>query len=581
MERALNYIFQGPDALVGAPEIHSIADSPPSVYEEKISLDQLEDKSNRPELPPRYSDSNHIEHVEHREYSEHIVHEVSSDEDEEVEQYTSVYDNVYRYHLEEDEIPILMPVKSGYLESYLNPMLMIFYQIPQLRKDVFGYEFESLGFNSRWFKGEKISVPEENYKFKLNNEDINLSFLLEVQRLFAFLTGESERAFTSVNNFIKSFPTDSKKKFQEIDNLHEAYEIFVDSLILQLNKVGINSSKMFHNFAMDSGTQESRSFSVFNIDCDDMNKDLYYTIHSVLWNNNFESDQYITSLADIVTLTFESSYQHNYSSENLLVTEEFYPQIYTVEFKDVIKDCVTKRNELEKERRELSMEVMKLNSFNGKSITNCLNSSINYLNDLKDDTISDSIKDLSNIQESITSKKIELNDKIHEIGDQKRELSPYNIKNLLSKAPNEIEPYLLTGIIFSPSKCAILIKKKTLIDEIELNWCLIRYKPDDFDDFEIKVVEFEYLQKLIYSSTGTNFQSSIVLTFVKKSVFMKDLEVNLNDSIKTFINKDKEELMKTLELIISSSDESMDDKEEDGDDEEEEADRELIELNEK
>jgi hypothetical protein len=522
-----------------------------------------------PDLPPRSSNyaSHHIENAdrssvdrfnipfstdESQEVHEDI-NEISSDDDQ---RSTSVYDNVYRYDRNDSEPPVLMPVRNGLLESYLNPVLTIFHQIPSLRKDIYQYQFETLGFHPRWFKGDPVRIAESVTQVKQDNEIHDLSFLLEVQRIFGFLDGDSKRAFTSVINFVRSFPREAKQKFQEVDSLREAYEVFVESLVKQLEQVGVKSpGSYFQNVATDSNTGESRPFSVFNIEAEEIQKDIYKTVHSVLWQ-----EQFISTVADIITFTFEPSFEDGVVPERFELSEKFYPQIYTASFKPVLDELKEQRDNIEEERRETYTELMKTRAFKGKQVLPALAHSIEFLsiesqNTDDDESLKDALQDLQNIELSTTTKREQLMKRQSELLEAKHQLSPNNIPALLKKSPVELEPYLLTGVILSPVTFAYVKRNKSLVDDssYSLDWYLVEYKPEEMDDFKIVQKTFDEIKRIVYSATGLHFRSSFVLTYVKESKFLADVEATVPQAVQDFIAKDKEELIKSLELILSSS----------------------------
>lgn len=537
---------------------------------------------NPPPVPPRQQRPVHIEDVQHPSQS-HIPLGESGylpdseshrhhSQQQQVPEY-SIYDDPTKYQRAPEVPPLLMPIRNGVLESYLNPFLTILHQIPSFRKAVYQYEFETLGFHPRWYRGEPVNIPDGSTIKLKDGKTHDLRFLLEVQREFAFLDGDSGRMFSAINNFIRAFPKNAQKDFAAIDNIYEAYAVFYKALAEQLEVVGIeNPLKIFESSLEDTTTEDVREFGMFHFEAEELKRDLYSTIHSLIWGDDLENTQILTSLSDVITLAFEPSYDESISPVGVEIPEKFYPQIYGNDFKETIDEILKERQSLDKERRTISKELMNLRAYNGKHVSSILSTSIEFLTSeleiSKDDAaLEDALKDLEGIKNENQDKITSLTDKQTHLIDAKAQVNPYDINVILKRHGSIPEPYILTGVILSNNEFFFLRKTSDLIDldQSQTQWVHALYEPRFANDLRIAATDFASIKRTVYAKTQTPYDTSIVLIYTKESTWTTEADYEVPESVKTFISKDKLELEKALELLASSTDEELsDDQDADG-----------------
>lgn len=531
---------------------------------------------NPPPVPPRQQLPVHIEDVQHPSQSQISLGDSGYLPDSEPHRHQaqqqqlpdySIYDDPTKYQRDTGVPPLLMPIRNGVLESYLNPFLTILHEIPSFRKAVYHYEFETLGFHPRWYRGEPVNIPDGTTIKVKDGETHDLRFLLEVQREFAFLDGDSGRFFSAINNFIRAFPRNAQKDFAAIDNIYEAYAVFYKTLADQLEVVGVeNPLKIFESSLEDTTSQEVRAFGMFHFEAEELKRDLYSTIHSLIWGEDLENTQILTSLSDVITLAFEPSYDESINPVGVEIPEKFYPQIYGHDFKETIDELIKERQNLDKERRTISKELMNLRAYNGKHVSSILNTSIEFLsseleNSKEDTALEEALKDLEGIKNDNQDKITSLTDKQTHLMDTKAQVNPYDINVILKRYGSVPEPYLLTGVILSNNEFFFLRKTSDLIDldQSQTQWVHAFYEPRFANDLRVAATDFSSIKRSVYAKTQTPYETSIVLIYTKESTWTTEADYEVPESVKTFISKDKLELEKTLELLASSTDEELSD----------------------
>lgn len=539
------------------------------------------DYDSPPQVPPRQPRPVHIEDVQHPSQSQIPLSDAGYIPDSETQRYIeqqqqsqapqySIYDDPTKYEREASYPPLLMPIRNGMLESYLNPFLTILHEIPAFRSAIYHHEFETLGFHPRWYRGEPINIPDGTTIKVKNCETHDLRFLLEIQRVFGFLDGDSKRSFAAINNFVKSFPRSVRKDFGTIDNIYEAYAVFYNALCAQLSVTGVeNALSFFESSVSDNTGEPDRAFGMFHVEAEELKRDLYTTLNTLLWGECLDNDQTLTKLSDVLTISFEPSFEENITSPGIEVPEKFYPQIYGPDFKNTMTEIVNERIHFDKERRTISKELMNLRAFNGKHVSSILNTSIEFLSsesemNKADKELANALEDLQSIKSQNQDRISHLTDKQSEILDKRSKINPNDINVILKRHGSIPEPYLLTGVILSNNEYYFLKKNKSkdLIDlgnEDEAEWFHVIYEPKYGNDFRIKTTEFESIKRSIYATSQGQYETSIVLIYVKESTWSNEVEYEVPEAVKTFLSRDKLELDKALELLVSSTDEDISD----------------------
>jgi hypothetical protein len=513
-----------------------------------------------PPLPPRIDSVMHIEDASPN-GSNASVYQIP-DEGEDSQPPYNVYDDMINAYLRrEGAPPVLMPVRGGYYESYLSPLLTILYYIPDLRKAVFHHEFRSLGYEPRWFRGDPVKVPSEITEVDIDGVTHDLRFLLEVQRVFAFMDDSSSRSFASLSNFVKSFPKIAQQAFGEVDNLSDAYEVFYRTLSKQLSLTGVERPlQLFQSTLCDAPSDEYRDFGLFQIDPEDVKRTLYKTLHSLIWSDWLDTSQSISSLSDTVVVSLEPCIDEMVVPTGFEIPQKFYPQIYTTEFQPIVQEVKQTNDEIEKERAELNKKLMKLKTHKGKHIQSLLDHSLEFLTEevqadaFSELNIKDALADVQSLKLDIQQQRAELVEMNNKLIDERHKKSIHNVPYLLERYAEthhdvNPEPYILTGVILRSTNYCFLDKK----DE-GAQWSYIEHtQPTDIDtNFEIGALEFDDIKRGVHSHTQSKWKDPIVFVYTKESKFMDQTEVALPESVKKFLELDRDELEKSTEWVLDS-----------------------------
>lgn len=511
-----------------------------------------------PPVPPRNNRSEHIEDVNYPNHGPSSGPISMNDADNQNESLTgtfNVYDDIARYPLETTLPPILMPVRNGVYESYLNSLLAMLHEIPAVRAAVFKHEFPTLGMHPRWFKGEVVPLSTEVSTVEKDGEKHDLRFLLEVQRLFAFLEGESSRAFASANGFLKSFPKKAAQKFAEVESISEAYDAFVKTLSDELAIADVpNAGDIFRSLVTgDPDEPEPRQFGMLPIEAEDFRSTIYESLSSILWGQQEGSP--IISFAGILAISIEPPHDRNIELPKFSLHEKIYPQIFTRDFNWLLQSLKKDNNDRMTEMEKLTREIKNLTHFKNMRVSKAIDTSVEFFEKKLESNDNPKIKEIT---EMLAKVRDETNVKVEAMKERKRELLdlinlPTDFSGILEKYGSSFEPYMLTGVILSSRNFAFLRRM-----EHGLQWFSVDYNMDrGGSDYNIYPITFNDLKIQTKLANVREMDTGFVLLYVKESVFMEqeaDQDL-IPSSVKLFIEKDTTELLNSLEMLDSSDDE--------------------------
>ncbi|KAH3666351.1 hypothetical protein WICMUC_005715 [Wickerhamomyces mucosus] len=473
--------------------------------------------------------------------------EEDEDEDEEVAEkeyhYYSVYNDTSRFKSLNRETPsVLMPINNGYLESYLNSIISILYEIPEIKKLILSYQFKDYGYSKNWFKGELIQLDVgDSQVFQKGQTGIkehhDLRFLLELQRIFVFLDNkQSSRGFASVKALIKTLPVEM---FSNSDQITEVLSDFLNILKSQIalsnNLKGLD---IFNNITIDITDERERDFAVFHFDFEDIKDDIYKTLNSLLWSENLYQSMKKFSSTLFFTIEPSDGYIRN-AKRGFVLDEEIFPEIYHVDNLDLVNKLYDEYEKLVEKRHIINKERMKFKSFEGKDVSNFLSTSVNFLKNEKLESLENELK---SIKDHADDKKDQFIKEIEEIEEKLAIFNPNNTETLLTrlkeKKRDNLTTYLLTGVIFSPS---IFVNLKKINNE--LRWFSTKF--ENSANFDVQEVSLEEITQEFYKvSKGHQLGSAMLLVYTEEQKFMEDVSIEYNDGLKEFIKKDEEELNK-------------------------------------
>lgn len=473
-----------------------------------------------------------------------VVHIEDVDDSDESMNY-NVYDDIRAY--ERHGTPgVLMPVAGGYYETYLSPLLTMLYRVPVLRQKVFAHGFSTLGFDERWFKGELVKADDEH------------RFLIEIQRIFAFLSDESRRSFASLANLVKSFPKSSLQSLAHVDNLEESYEIFYKTLVKELESVDQPSLDLFESTLYDSSSNETRKFGMFHIEAEEMKRTMYKSLHELIWGDWADTTPVITQLSDVVMINIDSCPEDMFATQSMEISAEFYPQIYTEEFREIVTETKSRYDAIETQRAELNKKLLKLKTYKGKHVQSMLDHSLEFLHEesgnesLDDLGMPNVIADIEELQTDLHQQREELAELNNKLMEERHLQNPFNINSLIEQyeqvngsAP---EPYILTGVILSGTTYCFLESNGT-------QWRYVDHTAgENGAKFNSDLLDFDEIRTAVYSRTSNVWKDPLVFVYVKKSVYLAQLGVEMPASVREFLKQDGEALDQTNKWIDSEGD---------------------------
>ena len=471
-------------------------------------------------------------------------------------------DNIDEDNEEQDDkdVSVLLPLRYDLYESYFAPLLMIFSQIPKFSNIILHHEYLTFPYKPNWWNRELCSE--------------NPSFVQELQRLVAFLNGDSKRRFASLFNLIKPFEKLVKDEFESID---EFVGFAINEIVELISSIEYSSKDPIKQLFASTCIQNNdlankRDIYDIPFNSDELCYNIYQTVYNKL--NTDEDVVYLSNVSDILTFSFESDTKT--IEEGFSLEEFIFPQIFLYENRDVFMSIDNKIEELRMKNKELLDKSFKMRAFNGKSIRGILTETKKYLHseseklkvlkdgDNDDDTEmkdadstnkSTELKDYEKYEsasENIGSLATNIQQLITQITEETNNIQR-NISNLKSKKfeideilneeqKSTFEPWILTGIIINPAVFCYREKKSN-------NWISVGINQDTCKDYYTSEIELSEIQQMMQEYTSKNLDDGFILTYVRKSVFF-DCEFNpLNKLLEEFINKDNAHLQKQFDIM--------------------------------
>lgn len=473
------------------------------------------------------------------------------------------YTEISKMVRKQNEFGVLLPLRSDLFESYLAAFLMVLSQIPKFSNLILKHEFLLLGYKPNWWNREKCSD--------------NPLLLQEVQRLIAFLNGNSNRSFASLFNIINCA---NKLVNEEIESVSDFQNFIMGNIVTSVSSIDPSSKKpledMFkvvggYNTDVSSGEEEYYNIPITN---DDLCPDLYQTIHRQFFqddNDSFSDRIFLHTLPDVLTIVFEPGM--NNLAGGFKVEEKFYPQIYSLEHSDILLKVDNELQSIKLRQRDLNQETFQLRAFNGKSVQRLLAETSKHL---KSESIKFGEEELEfEEQGGESGKKGNLNvcsekDKysaagqsiemiLSHVGDVLKrsteeiktlnertailQASKYNIDKLLdSTAKATFEPWVLTGVILNPVQFYYREKKSN-------DWVGISISFETCKSYTTSRLSFDDIQSLAKKYTEYDFGEGMVLVYVRESVFYTGEFSPLNHTLQSFIDKDNAKLKEQMDIL--------------------------------
>lgn len=499
--------------------------------------------------------------------NEQFIDISSDEEDDEQQPPTSIeYENVIQiikdpHKKNVDDITVFLPKSISSLNKLHDYIGLFLYSLSILYPlKIFNQDFKDSYFDPNWFN---------------DNNDYNY-----VSSLFAHLQKISSVFYSSNNNsrsFVSSKSFDRYLKDFNFSDDHHLYEIF-PSLINYLLQIDYDfnnqfdfknllvSTALYTNFNNENENRlETTDLKNFHFLPDEYDTNLYKMFNSLIFpDDDIDNDENINlnensldNLAPIMTIIFDEV-DDDMSQINTIngveIPIEFYPQLYTKKSKDQYINTIIKERKITQDLlRDLLKQINSLKSFQGKDITNFLQSTIDFTNDSNND-ISLNLKSILTEMTNLKNDKMELyknlTSKLH---------SDFNISHPeLSIIDNakKLElidcPYLLTTAVVSPYLYFIRVK--------QTEWVKVQSNKYGSDCEVIKCESQKDVQETIKKYTKTPSSSPLMFIYTKQDFYLKNScddnlissMINSNSGIQDFLKKD-EQILKNTPVITDES----------------------------
>lgn len=474
------------------------------------------------------------------------------------------YTDISKMVRKKNDVGVLLPLRSDLFESYLTPFLMVLAQIPKFSNLILKHEFLVFGYKPNWWNREKCSD--------------NPLLIQEVQRLIAFLNGNSNRSFASLFNLINCT---NKLVSEEIESVSDFQNFIMSNILSSVGSIDSslkepleNMFKVVGGYNTDESSREDEFYNI-PITNDDICVDLYQTIHRQFFqddNDSFADRIFLLKLPEVLTIVFEPGM--NNLTGGFRVEEKFYPQIYSYEHRDILLKVIDELQSIKLRQRDLNQKTFQLRAFNGKSVHKLLSESSKHLQSeslkfaeeekvfdrqgLDDDAANNpnacSEKDkYAAAGQGIEMVSSHVNDLLSKCAEESKRLderaavlqaSKYDIDKLLDPVTkSKFEPWILIGVILNPVQFYYREKKGNI-------WIGVNISNETCKSYSTSQLTFDDIQSLTKKYTEHDFGEGMVLVYARESVFYQGDFSPLNNTLQTFINKDNEKLKEQMDILM-------------------------------
>ncbi|CCE78892.1 Piso0_000926 [Millerozyma farinosa CBS 7064] len=346
--------------------------------------------------------------------------------------------------------PAIIPQTSCYLENYYIPILTALSCVEKFQETC----LKPLKHNAQieW------NTEDKSYKIVFKDAEqipdvSNYTFCAYLQIYLGFLNGLSEGAYISADGLIKNVPSNVREVLQDgIDGVDEfvpkLYECFC-STISSVHGESTIVNDLFKSSVESANDEVINNIFTIDVDSEYYARTIYDSFNELFWGADLEmlGNVRLIKGAEILTVLFASE-EETYNSTSFVLDEVFHPEIYSSKYADLLIEMNRAKEGLHLERGEITKEIMRMNSFDGKRIKGLLDSTISYLGGQGRDT-----KDLEDISESIAESRERLTEKLTAVNEQYASLDVCSVDNVLQFIKNsDMDPpsaYLLIGVVMS------------------------------------------------------------------------------------------------------------------------------------
>lgn len=450
--------------------------------------------------------------------------------------------------MEEDDTParnthrapgapgVLLPDEFGRADGYLAAFLMILHQVAPFTDIVLQHEFFNYGYAPDWWRGQKCLEAGQPTQ--------------EIQRLMAFLSPESHRAFASTQGLVDSarhvlFSEDYNSISDFVLKVYDALREMFGSANSDLRAPLV---QMFNTGIASPLFPGEHFYQLFTIEPSAYDTDVYRVMHRIMWEKDYSNvgKSRFTKLGDVLTFVFDSSGE-NVGSGGYVISRQFYPQIYMEGYDDLVKAKVDRMRQLRVEASKLTGEMLRLRSFKGKKVMGMFETAIGHLKTNDSDSYGSAVTELSSIQSHIKDVSLKDTEQLEKIGKERGSIDIFDVEAILGDKKKELEPWLLTGIVINPRQFCYLSK-----DGSDTWDCFFYEGEGGSTDYERERMGFDEVTRQVRMHSNTNFDGGMILFYTRKSVFEAEPKVALNKGLREFIEKDNEEVEKEEKLQVES-----------------------------
>ncbi|ODV77589.1 uncharacterized protein CANTADRAFT_27330 [Suhomyces tanzawaensis NRRL Y-17324] len=551
LEEALSYLFGDP-----IEEVQEISPPPQEVipYHDTVKIlnpSEVPDFSALPDTLPGYEDLNTDSNgtLERYHYQQDTYEE-------------TVYEQVQSFERTELSPPAFLGRNATYIENYIVPFLIISCQFSEFKKLLLEHEVSKdfdYGYDKDWYNNESklsVQIPEQ-----FEDKSSSYKFIIELQRTAGFLENVSKRAFASSVNLLKNLPNDFKSdlanRIEDLEDFVRKLYSSLDHNLAQIFDTPNGIDKLFKSHVESVNDEATDSIYILPIDSESRGSNIYDSFNTKFWNDESSIGNIrFTEVAPVLTVQICSD-EWSHESGLFLLDEVFYPEIYSAKYSEVIVDMFQKEANVQKERSNLSKNIMELNSFEGKKIKQVIQATVGHFETLGDELVPEELK---KINQQIVSLTDSITTKLNESSKAYAKLDITNYKNILQAIDNypELgppEPYHLVGVVLSDSEYFYTSKTYTKDDEKWVYFKAICGSDKKVVDYTMETMNFDGLKTYISEGTSDANQS-LVLVYASHGMVVTDAQVNLPSNLTAFFEKDNAELDDLLKRYESSD--SMD-----------------------
>lgn len=397
---------------------------------------------------------------------------------------------------------ILTPLATSFRGNYLVYLISIFHEIPALRQLILKPEFTNYGFSPRWWDTEPISDAEQDL------------WLMELQRLIAFLDGGSGRSFALASCYLRQLPEEILKEAEysnPVEVLDSCYELLASELASQCPELQKQTSTLFFSKL----SLDELPVPVFILEPESVQGLVYESFNTLFWGDDLDTigETYFKSLGSVLTVTVPAGRRRPFQLD-----EVFYPQIYSDRFVPLIKFLAERRQNAVQESRELAKKSASLVAFQGKRIGAFLGVAAGYLTQCGETQASE---DIQRAEHAVRNKKLEYSVKqsqLHAVNDE----SDITNVNCILRAIQGLDEQDWNGQELRLEDFEYVFQEAyylvgVIMGELEVYYRLSNEHPrfagmwvhalfhgsEKVDDFAIESVEFRHLQYHFSQEGGT------------------------------------------------------------------------------